>query len=268
MADNATIRQWALDNGFALRSKGRLPAAALRAYEAAHPDEAPPPDEGEPRPVFDVGGTEEAIPDAAVSAPGGGAAADPAPSGRDRAGPPPPVDLADAKARRSGQAKRPPPWAAARRQRAAPAPAPPSLTRPQLADIEGKVTLLLSIPASFAAMIDPVCGAAAAENLDTIVRKAVPLIAQSPAALAWLAKDATVILWLDLCMALQPVGAAIWAHHFAGTVTVVDGRPVPSHRLPSGQVVPNEGAPPPAPEGPPLSAYTVPGHVPPVQRPA
>jgi hypothetical protein len=135
------------------------------------------------------------------------------------------------------------------------------VTRQVAQDIEGKLALMMMAPFSLWAVADPVCGVAAADNLDNLIAKALPIVLRSPAAVRLLTEGTTYLQWLDLIMAAMPVGTAIWAHHVAGTVTVVDGRAVPATRLPDGRVVPVQQQPQ---EQPDYSAYStqVYGHVP------
>jgi hypothetical protein len=285
MGDSDAIREWAKSAGLEVADTGRIPASVRQAYDLAHADADDP--GAEPGPDWAAAAAEAGGPGLAASGPpepdppadapagpsqppGGPQGTDAGPAG-ESTGPPPPADLADARARLEGTRKRGRPgWAgkeSGRRPRAA-KPAPPKLTREIRGDIEGKLTLLLSGPVSILAAVDPVCGGAAVENLDLVVRKAVPLICQSPAAVAWFTKGTTFLLWLDLVWALQPIAVAAYSHHVAGTVMVLpDGRIVPSVRLEDGSVVPAEQAP--AAPRPDYSAYTthVPGHVP-APRPA
>jgi hypothetical protein len=255
-ARSAIIREWAGENGFDLAVSGRIPKGVVAAYEAANGTELPPddgPDWSVPGDVADpLAGLEGELGDSAGAAEPG-------------EGPPPPADLDEARARLGGKAKRPG-WA----KEAKPGkdkPPPVKVTRAVAGDIEGKLTLLLTGPAVMWQMADPLCGGTFAENLDNVVRKAVPLICQSPDAVRWFTKGTQFLLWLDLIWALQPIGQAVYAHHVAGSVMVLpDGRVVPSRRLDDGRVVPAEQAP-----GPPdRSAYTTDpvGHVPDVHAAA
>lgn len=268
----ADIRDWAGANGLSLPERGRFPDAVIAAYDAAM---AVPPDDDGPGPDWAAAAAgsvpldlDEPGPD---DDPPGAAAAEsgPAPPAPGPApGPPPPASLDDARERLAGRGPRVPPWAGSRggggsqRPAAAPVKVTPSLTR----DIEGKLALLLAIPAATWAAVDPACGQAFSDNLDVITKKAVPLICQSSEAVRWFTTGGVYLLWLDLLLALAPVAQVVYRHHLAGTITVVNGRPVPARRLADGKVVPADHAP--AEPAPDWSAYStdVPGHVPPVQR--
>ena len=94
-----------------------------------------------------------------------------------------------------------------------------------------------------------------------MIAKAMPLILRSPTAIRLLTEGTTYFQWLDLIMAAMPVATTVWAHHVAGTVTIVNGQPVPATRLPDGRVVPAQQQPQQPAD---YSAYTtqVYGHVP------
>lgn len=275
MADGSEIRAWAAAHGMTVGETGKLPAAVREAYAAAHP--GPGDDEGEPGPDFgQAAGAETAEPDESEpEPPAGPPAASPAGTGPSPVaggeGPPPPASLEEARDRLGGdrgKAKRPG-WAAAGlpRRGAKTRPAaqprrPVTATKALTGEMEARLALLLSIPASTWALLDPVCGGAAADNLDNIVRKSVPLMIQSPQIVAWFTKGQTFMLWLDLAIAVQPVAQAVYAHHVAGSVMAVDGQVVPARRGPDGRLHPAE----PIPAGPPpdFSRYTtqVSGHIP------
>ena len=255
-ARSSLIRDWAKDNGFDVADKGRIPAGVVTAYEAAT---GQPSDDADDGPDWDDVGGEDPDPLAGVEDDDTAAAGSHGPAD----GPPPPADLNEARERFAGKPKRPG-WAKDGKPSKPVAP-PVKVTKAVVSDIEGKLTLLLTGPAVFWQMADPLCGGAFADNLENIVRKAVPLIAQSPDAVRWFTKGTTFLLWLDLVWALQPVAQAVYAHHIAATVMVLpDGRVVPSQRLEDGRVVPLSEVKQARPD---QSAYTtqVPGHVPDVQ---
>jgi hypothetical protein len=268
----ADIRDWAAANGLTVAPQGRIPHAAAAAYDAAM---ATPADDDDPGPDWSAAAAGsvpldldddpepgEPPPDAVAAG-----TAEPTP----QPVPPPPASLDDARERLAGRGPRVPPWAGTNRGGSAsqrPAAAPVKITPALSKDITGKLALFLAIPAATWAAVDPACGGAFSENVDVITQKAVPLILQSPEAVRWFTQGGKYLLWLDLLIALQPVAQTAYRHHLAGTITVVDGRPVPSRHLADGKVVPlGQAEPEPPPD---WSAYTtdVPGHVPPVQRAA
>ena len=250
--DPAEVRAWAAAQGIEVAPGGRLKSDVIGAW-LAREDEGGEPDWAAAATAGEDGQDPPAPPPAA-----GQAAAD-----STGTGPPPPADLNEARKRAredgGGKSRARPGWAG----RARPArdkPQPVKITRQVQGDIEGKLALLLAVPVTTWGAVDPYCGGAAADNLDNIVRKAVPLICQSPQVVKWFTEGGIYLLWLDLALAVQPVAVAAWRHHVTGSVTIVNGRAVPARRLPDGRIVPVQQAPePPAPD---YSAYHVPGHVP------
>jgi hypothetical protein len=281
----ADVRDWAAANGLTVAKQGRIPASVDAAYEAAMAAGDGPPEPGpdwgaamtgsSPLDLDEPDPDEPEYPPPGAALPGDGAGASGANGSAPAAEPsePPPASLDDARERlAAGRSPRVPPWAGGRGGGGAtqrpPAAAPVKVTPAVLRDIEGKLALLLAIPAAGWEAIDPICGGAFADTMPDAIRKAVPVIAQSPAAMRWLAEGGPWILALDLAVALMPTAKAVYQHHWAHSVMVVDGRAVPARRLANGQVVPAADAPPePAPD---WSAYTtdIPGHVPPVPRAA
>lgn len=254
--DPAEVRAWAAAQGLDVAPGGRLRAEVVAAW-LARDDDSGEPDWG-------AAGTAGEDPEGAQ---------DPAPPAAEAAaadstgtGPPPPADLSEARKRAredSGGKRARPGWAGrGRATRDRDRAQPPKVTKAVQGDIEGKLALLLAVPVTTWAAVDPYCGGVMGDNLDSIVRKATPLICQSPQAVKWFTEGGIYLLWLDLALAVQPVAVAAWRHHVAGTVTIIDGQPVPSRRGPDGRVVPlAQPAPQQAPD---YSAYTthVAGHVP------
>lgn len=275
----ADIRAWAGAQGLAVAESGRIPQAVVLAYDRRDQNGATA------APAADAGGADDA-PDwtgAGVDhldldqpdepPPGNWAPEDwdddavgagpVAPEG-----PPPPSSLQDARDLLAPPGKVQPPWAGDRRggrsDQRPPSPAAPRLTAAQRGEIQGNWALLLSLPATGLAMIDPACGGALADNIDTIISKSAPLVLKSPRAVQFLSEAGDWILWYGLGAALLPVAQMGWSHHVTHSVMVLDGQVVPSKRLPDGTVVPVQDR---ARAQPDWSAYgtEVPGHVPPVR---
>jgi len=282
----ADIRDWAAANGLDVKAQGRIPVAVESAYDAAMTVADDP---AEPGPNWADAGIDgldldapEPGPEMAPGvAPGAWAAAPPAPAAGNgiapvpepATAPPPPASLDDARERLGSDSRQrsAPPWAGSRgggggaQRPAAPVTPPKPLPAATVRDIEGKLALLLAIPVAGWEAIDPYCGGAASEALPTAVKKAVPVIAQSETAMRWLAEGGGWILALDLLVALMPTARAVYQHHWAHSVMIVNGRAVPAARDAQGHIVPAADVP--APPPPDWSAYTtdVPGHVPPVR---
>lgn len=277
----ADARAWAAAQGIAVAATGRLPKGLLAAFQAqrdgaasgAGDDGAELLDGGEldggeladggelEDGELEDGGQDQAG-GAAVSAPQGSAVPPPAA--------PPPADLEEARKRLGGGGRVRPPWAARpgkEKQRKPPAP-PIKVTRSVSDDITGKLTMLLTVPVSAWQTVDPACGGAAADNLENIVRTAVPLICLSQDAVRFFSSATKFMLVWAFLAAVQPVAATVYQHHVTRTIAVLqDGRIVHGALQPDGTVEwppdVHAAAPPPRPD---YSAYTtqVHGHVPPV----
>jgi hypothetical protein len=193
----ATVRAWARDNGWPeLGDRGRVPAEATAAFEAAH---------GEPVDVEDdVSAMDESdLDDEEVLV---GAVVD-----DDRM--PPPSNLDEARERVGRQ-----PGSAHlrkdRRKREPKPDQPPVKVTPAVRkDIEGKVAFWLLIPAEPWRRVDPYCGQAYLDSIEDIALKATPLLCQSPAVVRWFSKSTTFVQVTELAMACRPVAEAVIAHH-------------------------------------------------------
>jgi hypothetical protein len=121
------------------------------------------------------------------------------------------------------------------------------------------------MPATALAMIDPACGGALADNIDTIISKSLPLVYQSGTAVKFLSEAGEWLLWYGLGQACLPVLTMAWSHHVTHTVMVVNGQVVAATRDPAGRIVP--ASPQAQAQEQDWSAYgtEVPGHVPPVR---
>jgi hypothetical protein len=204
----ATVRAWARDNGWPeLGDRGRVPAEATAAFEAAH---------GEP---VDVEDDVSAIDDEDWDDP----ELEPDTSLLDGDVMPPPADLDEARERvgrvpgsahlRKGGKRAP-------RGEAKPKEAAPKVTPAVRRDIEGKVAFWLLIPAEPWRRVDPYCGQAYLDSIEDIALKATPLLCQSPAVVRWFAKSTTFVQVTELAMACRPVAEAIIAHHVTRRITL------------------------------------------------
>lgn len=211
---SADIRQWAAGNGFEVSARGKLPAGVIAAYEAAQDTEP------------GKAGADDSGPDWTAAAAWAADAGDPlagleaepdaAAGAAEPETPPPPASLDEARERAGGQQhRRRPPWAGGQQAKPKPDPPPVKVTASVRSDIEGKLALLLSVPAMTWQMADPYCGGAFADNAANIASKMTPLICQSPDAVRWFTKGTTFILWMDLAVACQPVATAIYRHHLS-----------------------------------------------------
>jgi hypothetical protein len=286
-ARSRLVREWAQGQGLPVSDSGRIAQSVWDAARGAGVLDSPPPDDtggdgqdqgdgpdwdaaaGELGGGGELGGLEDELTAEAAAA----------------AGPPPPapapeapadLDAARERVRGAESSGRPklPKWASStgRARPESRRPAPVKITKTVSDDITGKLALLLSVPAATWEAVDPYCGGALADNLDPVVRAAVPLICLSQEAVRWFQKTSTFMLVVELALALRPVAEAAWHHHIAGDVLVLDdGRVIQGKRGPDGRVYfpPIKDAGPAtagAAAGPDYSAYTTQpaGHIPPV----
>jgi hypothetical protein len=92
--------------------------------------------------------------------------------------------------------------------------------------IEDNLGTYLSIVGMTAEMIDPYCGAIAAENFDNMVSKWSRVIAHYPAAAKLFldSKGGVVFTWIAALQATWPVLYAFYEHHLSKTVEVKNGQ--------------------------------------------
>lgn len=92
--------------------------------------------------------------------------------------------------------------------------------------IEENLGTYLSIVGMTAEMVDPYCGAIAAENFDNMVSKWSKVVAHYPAAAKLFldTKGGVIFAWIAALQATWPVLYAAYEHHGAKTVEVRDGQ--------------------------------------------
>lgn len=202
---SADIRRWAEDNGFSIAQRGKLPRGIIAAYEAANSEGFP-------------GGAADGGPDWSATEVDPGVTTDPLADIEDVAeseGPPPPASLDEARERAgTGRKRGKPAWAGNAGTGTGLKP-PVKVTASVQRDIEGKLALMLAVPVGAWEMADPYCGGAMAQAMPETIKAAVPLICQSPGAVAFFTRGATWMLWLGLASALRPVGIAVYQHHLS-----------------------------------------------------
>jgi hypothetical protein len=82
--------------------------------------------------------------------------------------------------------------------------------------VKDALSLLIKGPAAAVSFKDPVCGGAAMQQADQVIKALVPIVCRNPTWLAWF--TAANAPWLDilgLITALWPVASTVWGHHFA-----------------------------------------------------
>lgn len=94
------------------------------------------------------------------------------------------------------------------------------ITRALIKDMEGKIAFWGSVGIDLWNMVDPYCAGVAADNIDKMSRKAVPLMVQSPAVVEFFMKASGFMMWTEFFMACRPVFMAMIAHHLTKSVQV------------------------------------------------
>lgn len=98
-----------------------------------------------------------------------------------------------------------------------------AVTKQVQEDIKGMLAVASLIPADILAVADPYCAGAYAQALPQIIDAAVPIICRSQRALNFLLGKQGFVEWTRLAAAFKPVIVAVWAHHIAKTVELVEG---------------------------------------------
>lgn len=103
--------------------------------------------------------------------------------------------------------------------------------------IQENLELYLSVVGMSVEIIDPYCGAIAADNLDNMVKKWTKVITHYPKAAEFFmdAKGGILMAWISAIQATWPVLLAIYRHHLARTVQTDGGRVF--FKSPNGQRV-------------------------------
>lgn len=92
------------------------------------------------------------------------------------------------------------------------------LTKRLRDELTGELTLLLAVAGMGWGIKDPMCGGALANESGNIAEKLVPIIAKSPRAVKFLTSGAGITVYIELAMALKPVGETFFAHHLMKNV--------------------------------------------------
>lgn len=87
------------------------------------------------------------------------------------------------------------------------------VTAAQRRAVADALEMVITIPAGIVAMRDPVCGPAALEHCDNIVKKLTPIVCRNPVMVEWFTTGAGYLDWLALASALAPVFGTVWSHH-------------------------------------------------------
>lgn len=101
-------------------------------------------------------------------------------------------------------------------------------------DIEAKVGIALEVPARVWQARDPWCGGAFVQQLPETRAAFTDLVCESPDMVAWFTGvGGGFMKWLNVLVALQPVGTMMYAHHIAHAVGQEDEH---GHGQAAGQV--------------------------------
>lgn len=95
-----------------------------------------------------------------------------------------------------------------------------------VAEIEENLATYMSVVGITLEMVDPYCGAIAADNLDNMVKKWTKVIVRYPkaAALFMDAKGGLFMTWIGALQSTWPLVKAVYDHHLARTVRTENGR--------------------------------------------
>lgn len=85
-------------------------------------------------------------------------------------------------------------------------------------DVRGKTAMLLMLGARTWAARDEICGSAALEAVPDVSAALADILCDSPDIVRWFSAGTGYMKWLNLAMALQPVGEAVWSHHIAHSI--------------------------------------------------
>jgi hypothetical protein len=89
-------------------------------------------------------------------------------------------------------------------------------------DVAGLAGMVGAPVLAFLKSVDPYCGAAAADNYESVVDATLPLMLRSQKIVAYFTGDKSDwLLWGKLALALKPVATAVAEHHVLHTVEVV-----------------------------------------------
>lgn len=87
------------------------------------------------------------------------------------------------------------------------------VTAAQKKAVADALAMMITLPAGVISMRDPVCGDAALEHCDNIVKKLTPIVCRNPSMVEWFTTGAGYLDWLGLASALAPLVMTVWSHH-------------------------------------------------------
>lgn len=99
------------------------------------------------------------------------------------------------------------------------------LTEEMKNDIQGQLAFIGSIVSMIWGSRDPICAGQFIDNIDNISEKAIPIIAKSPRAVAFMLKQGGLMDYLALGVAMKPVFSTWVGHHITHTIAPEGDRP-------------------------------------------
>ena len=203
MATTAEIRQWLVEHGEQVNTKGALPARLVAKYNDAHglggPRPLPRPDELDDEPPEQFGPTIDVGDDSPQDqAPGGPGPAPVLP------GPGP-----DEPPKHAGRD-----WQQGGRRKQRGGKSAPKITVGLRGDIAAKISLMLEVPGQVWAVRDPVCGGTFVNQRPDIAAALTDIVCESADLVAFFTGPAGGFMrWLNLAVACYPVASVVMAHH-------------------------------------------------------
>lgn len=82
-------------------------------------------------------------------------------------------------------------------------------------DVEGKIGFMLLATGNAWQLADPICGTVLLEQTPELAAKLTPILCQSSAVVEWFQKGTSIMMYVDLLMALAPVASTFYRHHLS-----------------------------------------------------
>jgi hypothetical protein len=100
-----------------------------------------------------------------------------------------------------------------------PARKPPKITADTRRDIQAKVAIMLTLPATMWAARDPWCGDVAVAQVPAVSEALTDIFCDSPDMVVFFTSaGGQYMKWLSLATAVQPVAATVFAHHIRHSI--------------------------------------------------
>lgn len=92
---------------------------------------------------------------------------------------------------------------------------PLKITQTVRRDVEGKVAFMLLATGNAWQLLDPICATELVEQTPNIAAKLTPVLCQSPAVVEWFQRGTSIMMYVELLMALAPVATTFYRHHMS-----------------------------------------------------